>query len=181
MSGWEAMLAELVEHRLRDLTAYASMLTGNRADAEDLVQEALIVTFSRGRNFPSRQAAEAYTRRVIASRFIDARRRAKVERRALASVAVVHGDAAPSHADPVGAATDVGGALGLLSPRERACVVLRHLEQMTTAETAQTLGLSPGSVKRYLSDAMVKLRGSLGDITVPDADDLATVEGRSAS
>jgi len=181
MAGWETMLADVVEHRLRDLTAYAYMLTGSRPDAEDLVQEALIVTFSRGRSFPSSVAAETYARRVIASRFIDGRRRAKAERSALASVEVVGSGAAPSHADAVGTATDVGGALALLSPRERACVVLRHLEQLSTAETAHALGLSTGSVKRYLSDAMTKLRGSLGDITVPDADDFATVEGRSAS
>ena len=45
-----------------------------------------------------------------------------------------------------------------LSPRERACVVLRYYEDRSVDETAKELGIAPGSVKRYVSDAMAKLR-----------------------
>src|SRR5690554_5928571 len=71
MSRWEPMLDELVAQRYRHLVAYARMLTGETASAEDLVQDALITTFGRFRKFPSLVAAETYTRRVISSRFID--------------------------------------------------------------------------------------------------------------
>ena len=48
-----------------------------------------------------------------------------------------------------------------LSPRERACVVLRYYEDRSVDETAKELGIAPGSVKRYVSDAMAKLREQL--------------------
>jgi RNA polymerase sigma factor (sigma-70 family) len=52
-------------------------------------------------------------------------------------------------------------ALDSLSPRERAVVVLRHVDALSTRETAAALGVSEGAVKRYLSDAVAKLQRRL--------------------
>jgi RNA polymerase sigma factor (sigma-70 family) len=48
-------------------------------------------------------------------------------------------------------------ALGTLSPRQRACVVLRFYEDLPVAGVAAALGLGEGTVKRYLSEAMTRL------------------------
>ena len=53
------------------LLAYARLLTGNDAEAEDVLQDALVRSFSRGRSFTHVNAAEAYVRRAIPSVFID--------------------------------------------------------------------------------------------------------------
>ena len=58
---------------------------------------------------------------------------------------------------------DVERALERLTPRERACVVLRHYEDLPTAEIAEQLGLSQGAVRRYLTDARTRLGALLGD------------------
>lgn len=58
-------------------------------------------------------------------------------------------------------APEVEAAPALLSPRERACVVLRHMEDLSTRETAQILHLSEGAVKRYLSDGVAALTATL--------------------
>ena len=52
---------------------------------------------------------------------------------------------------------DVTDVLAGLSPRERACVTLRYIDQLSTAETAHALGIAEGSVKRYLADASHKI------------------------
>src|SRR5664279_4756327 len=57
------------------LLAYARLLTGNDAEAEDVFQDALVRSFSRGRTFTHVNAAEAYVRRAIPSVFIDRLRR----------------------------------------------------------------------------------------------------------
>ena len=44
-----------------------------------------------------------------------------------------------------------------LAPRERSCVVLRYYEDLKVDDIAQWLGISPGAVKRYLSDALAKM------------------------
>ena len=51
-----------------------------------------------------------------------------------------------------------------LSPRQRACVVLRFYEDLSLAEVAAYLGCSEGTVKRHLSDAMTRLSDL---VTVP--------------
>ncbi|MGW2749086.1 sigma factor-like helix-turn-helix DNA-binding protein [Streptomyces sp. NPDC001450] len=43
-----------------------------------------------------------------------------------------------------------------LSPRQRACVVLRYHEDMSTAGVAARLGCGEGTVKRHLSDALAR-------------------------
>ncbi len=178
MSRWEPMLDELVAQRYRHLVAYARMLTGETASAEDLVQDALITTFGRFRKFPSLVAAEAYTRRVIASRFIDGTRRKASERRAVDRLGVQDTDPAAGPELLTEHRTDVQRALNLLTARERACVVLRYLQHYSIEETAAELGIAPGSVKRYVHDGIAKLNEALGTDSDSDAP-FAPVEVRS--
>ncbi|MGO4423362.1 sigma-70 family RNA polymerase sigma factor, partial [Streptomyces sp. MCAF7] len=51
--------------------------------------------------------------------------------------------------------------LGVLAPKQRSVVVLRHWEQMTTEETAEALGMSTGTVKSTLHRALARLRQEL--------------------
>ena len=160
MRQWEPMLERVVAERYGRLVAYAMLLTASRADAEDLVQDAVVATFSGRGRFESVAQAEAYVRRAVASRFVDAGRRRTTERRALVRQA---GMAAPDAGAPpsIGLAPEVEAALALLAPRERACVVLRHMEDLSTRETAQLLHLSEGAVKRYVSDGVAALTAAL--------------------
>jgi RNA polymerase sigma-70 factor, ECF subfamily len=50
-----------------------------------------------------------------------------------------------------------------LPDRQREVFVLRHIEERSTEEVAELLGLSPGSVKRHLFRAIRRLRETLGD------------------
>ncbi len=160
MSAWEPLLERMIAGRYPRLVAYAMLLTGGRADAEDLVQDALVATFSGRARFATEAQAEAYVRRAVASRFVDAGRRRSTERRALVRQV---GLASTAAVEPpsVGLAPEVEAALALLAPRERACVVLRHMEDLSTRETAQLLRLSEGAVKRYLSDGVAALTAAL--------------------
>ena len=60
---------------------------------------------------------------------------------------------------------DVRFALRELSPRERACIVLRYFDDLTVPQIAAQLGLADGTVKRYLADASGKLATQL-EVTV---------------
>lgn len=179
MSRWQRELETLVRSRHHVLLAYAQLLTGQRATAEDLVQEALVATYSAGRRLPDAEAAEAYVRRAIASRFIDDRRRMSSQRRVAADVETVGRTAVEGPEQDVVLRTDLARALQELSPRERACVVLRYLEHLSTAETAHALGIAEGTVKRYLSDGVARLNGLLGTDADPQQEmPVVTVEGR---
>jgi len=164
VAEWEGVARALVDARYGVLVGYARLVAGGAVDAEDLVQEALISTFSRRRGLESIPEAEAYVRRAIVSRFLDgARRSSRTKRTALADTPVA------GHADGVDLSIDLATALRSLSPRERVCVVLRHLDGFSVAQTAEALGLAEGSVKRYVADGLAKLNALLG--TDEGADD----------
>jgi len=142
------------------LLAYARLLTGNDADAEDVLQDALVRSFSRGRQFTHVNAADAYVRRAIPSVFIDRLRHRRTrdgaqERRA-------HEQDEATVMSDRDAVLDVRAALGELPPRERACTVLRYYDDLTVPQIAAQLGLADGTVKRYLADASARLAEVLG-------------------
>lgn len=179
MRRWQRELESLVNSRHHVLLAYAQLFTGQRAAAEDLVQEALVATYSAGRQLPDIEAAEAYVRRAIASRFIDERRRAGRQRRVADELRAVSDAEAVGPESDVVLRTDLARALQELSPRERACVVLRYLERLSTSETARALGIAEGSVKRYLSDGVTRLNGLLGTEADPQRElPVVRVEGK---
>ena len=160
---WELLLEQLVRERYTRLVGHAMLVCGSRHDAQDLVQEALIAAFSGRARFTSVPQAEQYVRRAIVTRSIDeSRRRA----RARAAAARLGGQAtAPVEIQERALGADVQRALQMLPPRERACVVLRQVEDMSVRETAAALGLSEGAVKRYTADGTARLDAALGTTT----------------
>lgn len=160
MAEWEQVLDRTVRTRWGPLVGYASLFAVDRSEAEDLVQEAIVRTFARRRDLPDAVSAEAYLKAAVRSAFLDRARRGRV---AVARAHLFVPDDVRGPEAGVVAGYDVAAALRALSPRERACVVLRFFDDLTVADVAAELGLSEGAVKRYLSDAVGRLRALLGD------------------
>ncbi|MEO6506059.1 MAG: sigma-70 family RNA polymerase sigma factor [Terrimesophilobacter sp.] len=159
--GWEGVVTNLVAQRGDALTRYAFLLCGSADDAADLVQDALVKTFGRLRNGFSVSSAEAYVRRAILNGYLDRGRR-RTRFRKIVHLAATP-DAEESLVGASGQRLDVREQLLKLSPRERSCVVLRYYEDLKVADIAQWLGISPGAVKRYLSDALGRMAIALND------------------
>lgn len=173
MPAWEDTLSALVRERGPALVGYAYLLCGDRRQAEDLVQDALVKTFARG-SAGAPRSAEAYVRRAILTTYIDGfRRRRRWE-------AVRHlfrpDDDAVGPEVHVTDRLDLLTALEALSPRQRACIVLRYYQDLTVPQIADALALSTGAVKRYLSDAVRRLEEILGPVADVPAEHLAIEE-----
>ncbi|WP_160297578.1 sigma-70 family RNA polymerase sigma factor [Demequina salsinemoris] len=172
----DPVLAQLLEHRYASLVGYARLVGGTRDDAEDLAHDAIVAVFSKRRRFDSLEHAHAYVLRAIASRHVDAVRRRS--RRIGREAATAFRDAAVVQGPETAVADNdaIMAALAALGPRERACVVLRHLADQSVADTARALGISDGAVKRYTSDGLAALAatGLVGD-------DAAGVERETSS
>ena len=168
MAHWEPILDEVMRERAPRLLAYAALVTGNDAEAHDVLQDALVRSFSKRRQFAHVNAAEAYVRRAIPTVYLDSLRKRKSRERS-------HDRSFERNATSpdVDTQVDVQRALATLSPRERACVVLRYYDDCTVQQVAVQLGIADGTVKRYLSDAAAKLAAQLGterdDLTEADA------------
>lgn len=151
----DADFREFVSSRGRALLRSAYLLTGNLADAEDLVQSALAKTYQAWNRIEDRKALDGYVRRAMVNTHISWWRRHRV-------------DEYPTDEIPDQPAADTSGnselrdtlqrAIDRLPQRMRAAVVLRYFEDMTEAEVADVLGVSQGTVKSTVSRAVAKLR-----------------------
>lgn len=162
------VLEELARDRGPDLLAYATLLAGDRAAGQDLVQDAIVKVFGRLRTGFTPDVAEAYVRRTILTTYIDGYRRRRT--RAALDHLVADDDARPSHESASADRVDLRAALGVLSRQERAVVVLRFYQDLTVADVADHMGLATGTVKRYLSNALAKLEPLLGEAVAAPAD-----------
>ncbi|WP_062377132.1 RNA polymerase sigma factor [Demequina pelophila] len=165
MRSWEGVLETLVRERRGALVGFAYLLTGDRPAAEDLVHDAIIRTFSRARRLDNIHAAEGYVRRAITTQFLNGRRSAATARSK--QHLLVERDMAPADAH-AGESAEVAKALATLTDRQRACIVLRYFEDLSTDETADRLRISAGAVKRYVHDAVARLREELGAFAAPE-------------
>lgn len=140
----------------------AYLLTGDRADAEDLLQNALLRVFRRWETISGPPTGYAFAVLVNLSR--DHRR--WLRRRP----ATVPGDErdAPAAADAVGRLLDraeVVQAARCLPRVQQSVIACRFLLDLSVGETALALDLPKGTVKSYTSRALTRMR----DLLVSDS------------
>ncbi len=144
---------EFVAARSPRLLRVAYLLTRDWAEAEDLLQTALMKAWFAWARIDS--DPEAYVRRIIATTFTSWRRRhwsGEISRADLPE---------RSGPDAMSGVEDRHGlwpALGRLPRRQRAVIVLRYFEDLTETQTAATLGIAVGTVKSQTSKALAALR-----------------------
>lgn len=138
-------------------TAYA--LTGNRADAEDMLQNAFAKAYSNWRRVRRAESTEAYVHRIVVNETITMWRRRW--RHVEHSTGTPPDTTAPNHADSVGERDSMWAAVQTLPARQRAVVVLRYYEDLSERDIAAVLGITPGTVKSQASRALKTLRSQL--------------------
>ncbi|OQO90787.1 RNA polymerase subunit sigma-70 [Saccharomonospora piscinae] len=157
VSGDLTDFTEFVRASLPGLLRYGHALTGNPHDAADLVQSVLEKIGSRWGSVQRKTGDPlAYVRRSMANAHISRWRRFRREN----LVAEVPESDAPASTDPF-EHEPLWQALRELPPRQRAVIVLRYYEGLSEAEIADSLGVSPGTVKSQASKALTSLRGKL--------------------
>jgi RNA polymerase sigma-70 factor (sigma-E family) len=136
----------------------AFLLTGDAHLAEDLLQTALVKTWTRWHTIRDVSSAPAYVRGVMATTSVAwwrRRWRGEVSTGEVPEVAGADAYAAVHQRD------EIGRALARLTPRQRAAVVLRFYDDLAEADVAAALGCSVGTVKSTTSRALATLRESL--------------------
>jgi len=161
---------DFVRERSAALLRMAYALTGDHGHAEDLLQTAMLRTARRWSS--ARNAPEAYARQVLVNLCRD---RIRWLLRRPPESALTEGTEPPGTADAVDPVAEQIGqrrsliqALGDLPTAQRHVVVLRFLEDLSVAETAELLGISEGTVKSYTSRALSSLRVILNDNAAND-------------
>jgi RNA polymerase sigma-70 factor (sigma-E family) len=147
-------LAAVLYHRHRaELVRLAYGLLGDRADAEEVVQDAFAALLSRWSSLRDVDSAPGYLRTAVVNGVRGRWRRRRV--RELASK-TLRREPTPNETDVVEQSV-VLAAVSQLPMRKRACVLLRYYADLSEVETAVVLGVSVGTVKSQTSKALSQL------------------------
>jgi RNA polymerase sigma-70 factor (sigma-E family) len=138
------------------LLRFAYFLAGDAGTAEDLVHDAFVRLYRAERHIEA-EGFRAYARRTIVNLHRSRFRRLRAERSALAASSREAMVSAPDPSD------HVWKAILALPSGQRAIVALRYYEDLSESETAATLGVSVGTVKKQMHRAIAKLRDALGE------------------
>jgi RNA polymerase sigma-70 factor, ECF subfamily len=150
---------KVVRQREAQLLRIAFRVLGNWADAEDVAQEAFLRLNERGLDFPNEAALGAWLYRVTVNLCIDRNRKV----RPMSDLPDLRSNSSSAE-DQVLLEEQkqrLASALAELPTKERAAIVLREIEGFSTAEVAEILGSSEGTVRSQVSKAMDRLRSLL--------------------
>jgi RNA polymerase sigma-70 factor (sigma-E family) len=163
---------EFAAARLPAVLRFAGVLTGDRALAEDVVQEVLIRASRRWDKISQLDRPELYLRKMIVNEYISWRRRSW-RLLPLGSAAEIDDRITPDHADQHAERDALLMEIGKLPRRQRAVLVLRYYEGLSDLEIAGILGCAPSTARGYASRALATLRIELSPRTL-----IATEEER---
>nr|WP_221633886.1 sigma-70 family RNA polymerase sigma factor [Nocardioides luti] len=148
---WEAAYCEFFVARRRRLLGIAYAILGSWPAAEDATQTAFVKLYVHWPRIDP-AAVDAYARRTVVTTSIRS-----AQKRAREPLTDAVRDAAAREVD-VDVRVDLTRALADLSPRDRAVLALRFLEDLSVAEVAELLGVAEGTVKSQTNRALARLR-----------------------
>jgi RNA polymerase sigma-70 factor (ECF subfamily) len=146
--GSEAAVGALFERHWPAAYRAALLVTGDRAAAEDIAQEAFLAALRALPTFDRRRPLRPWLHRIVVNRAIDWSRARAL--RAEVAVEVAGELGAGSGGAPAGLGDEVIAALMGLSPEQRAVVVLRYVLEFTPGEIGRLLDLPRGTVNSRL-------------------------------
>ena len=184
-ASWSvAQFSSFYRQNRSELIAHANRIVKDKAKAEEITQEALVKFMLAAPELSSNDHALSYLHRTIENLCIDLFR---AENRrpnlvALDDVAAevestwqVSGD----HSVEISAAEDaaiIRQALSLLSPAERAALVMWEVEGRSTTEIAKELGIKEAAVRHTVSRARASLRKVLSELIIDEERGLTALD-----
>jgi RNA polymerase sigma factor (sigma-70 family) len=184
-ASWSvAQFSSFYTQNRSELIAHANRITKDKAKAEEITQEALVKFMLAAPELSSDDHALSYLHRTIENLCIDLFR---AENRRPNLVALddataevestwqVSGD----HSQVISSAEDaaiIRQALSLLSPAERAALVMWEIEGRSTAEIAKELGIKESAVRHTVSRARASLRKVLSELVIDEERGLTALD-----
>jgi len=176
LKGDKEAYGVLVAKNSHSVFRVAFRITGNEADAEEVVQEAFLRGYRKLERFESRSSFSTWIYRIAVRCALD-----KVNDRRIEESKRVVTDSDPEF-DTVQVADEAPdaerlllnsemsavreSAMRTLTPMERAAFTLRHMEDCSIREIGSALGIDPNAAKQAIYRAVHKLRQRLASLKV---------------
>jgi RNA polymerase sigma-70 factor, ECF subfamily len=148
--------AELVRRHRDRLWAVALRTLGDREEAADAVQDALLSAYRAAASFRGESAVTTWLHRVVVNACLDRVRR----RGARPTVPLLDDDVLASASDAAGRVetkVDIEAALATLPPEQRAALVLVDMQGWSVDEAARILDVAPGTIKSRCARGRARL------------------------
>ncbi len=184
-ASWSvAQFSSFYTQNRSELIAHANRIVKDKAKAEEITQEALVKFMLAAPELESNDHALSYLHRTIENLCIDLFRAENRRPNLIAlddatseveSTWQVSGD----HSVAISAAEDaaiIRQALSLLSPAERAALVMWEVEGRSTKEIAKVLGIKESAVRHTVSRARASLRKVLSELVIDEARGLTALD-----
>lgn len=156
VAGDPDAFAELVRRHRDRLWAVALRTLGDREEAADAVQDALISAYRAAGSFRGDSAVTTWLHRVVVNACLD-----RIRRRTSRPTVPLPGedilDPVPDTAGRVETALDVAAALATLPPEQRAALVLVDMQGWSVEEAARILAVAPGTIKSRCARGRARL------------------------
>jgi RNA polymerase sigma-70 factor (ECF subfamily) len=176
LSGDKEAYGALVVRHSHSLFRVAFRITGNEADAEDVVQEAFLRGYQKLEGFESRSNFSTWIYRIAVRCALDKVSGRKADERSRVSEendpeqdAVQVADRAPGP-DRLLLSGEISAlqqaAMQGLTATEQTAFVLRHMEDCSTEEIGAALGIAPNAAKQAFFRAVHKMRSRLSTLRV---------------
>ena len=141
-----------------NMVAIAAAVSGNRATAEDLAQEAMLRAHRKWERISTYERPGAWVRRVTINLSLSAAKRAAAEMRRIMRIAE-----RPTLPEPAAADDHIWKAVAKLPGNQRAAIALHYLEDRSTDEIAQILEISAATARVHLHRGRRALADTLGN------------------
>jgi RNA polymerase sigma-70 factor, ECF subfamily len=183
-AGDNEAFGELFRRHRDRLWAVALRTVGEPEEAADALQDAMVSAFRRAGDFRGESAVTTWLHRIVVNACLDRLRRRAARPavpagsdQALEALAPQDGD----HARATETRLDVDAALRILSPEQRAALVVVDMLGFSVADAAAILDISPGTVKSRCARARARLLPQLSHLRGGDSPGLAKQGNRSAT
>jgi RNA polymerase sigma-70 factor, ECF subfamily len=148
-----------VSDHLRRIFVQIYRIVGNVADAQDLTQETFIKALQRQDQLKDEQKAAHWLSRIATNTALDfLRRHSRVTHCELEAAPEMSGDTPEQIVLRAEHNEYLADGLRLLSPRERAALLLRDVEGLPAEEVARRLDCSKATVRSHIANARTKFR-----------------------
>ena len=155
-AGDSRAFGEIVKRRQARVRKFMYHLCRRPSLGDDLAQQVFLTAWRSVKQLRSAAAFDGWLKRIMVTTWLE-----EIRRNKLAYAAELDADSMGAYRDTTAERLDLDGALALLAPEARLCVVLAYSDGLAHPEIAALTGLPLGTVKSHITRGAARLRETL--------------------